>query len=375
MKESTVGRIRTIWQTFDMALNIPAIDKQHLWLIAMIVELEQDLENEDPVKMEDNFTRTLTRALDYTIEHFSLEEKILEIVKYPKLGQHRVQHTRFVAVLRRRARERVTGDYKKAALNLLRNLRTWLFQHILSEDRGYMDILTAHYEEIKDWLELQLGNSMHRDEIEDLYTRVNNPNGKFHQTEFQTIGEDNLKIISELWFRYKLKTGIAIVDMQHLWLLQLLVNTEKLHRQRLKQEIRSEILTVKLKEALSATIDYIKEHFGTEEAIMRKFNFHDTNSHMKQHRDFNALIGDLVLRSKDDDTDAISKLLQDLKEWLISHIAVEDKKLFYFFRSRLGEVNDFVRQLNQQGKIHIWKDAVSIYKLLVEYQEAPSLHV
>ncbi|PNV72570.1 bacteriohemerythrin, partial [Leptospira inadai] len=90
MKDSTIVRIRTIWQTFDMALNIPAIDKQHVWLIAMIVELEDDLESADPVSMENNFTRTLTRALDYTIEHFSLEEKVLESINYQKLGQHRI---------------------------------------------------------------------------------------------------------------------------------------------------------------------------------------------------------------------------------------------------------------------------------------------
>ncbi|EPG73575.1 hemerythrin-like metal-binding domain protein [Leptospira fainei serovar Hurstbridge str. BUT 6] len=373
MKESTVGRIRTIWQTFDMALNIPAIDKQHIWLIAMIVELEDDLESADPVSMESNFTRTLTRALDYTIEHFSLEEKVLESINYQKLGQHRIQHTRFIAVLRRRARERVTGDYKKAALNLLRNLRTWLFQHILSEDRAYLDAVQIHYDEIKDWMNAQFLNSPHSDEVEDLYRRVMSSSGMGREFEFQTIGEDNLRIISELWFRYKLKTGIAIVDMQHLWLLQLLVRTEKLHRQRLKQEIKNDVLSGRIKEALTATVDYIKEHFSTEEAIMRKFSFHDTNSHIKQHRDFNIIINDLIQGSRNDDTDAISKLLQDLKEWLISHIAVEDKKLFYFFRSRLGEVNEYVRELNQQGKIHIWKDAVSIYRLLVEYEETPTL--
>ncbi|EQA45484.1 hemerythrin-like metal-binding domain protein [Leptospira broomii serovar Hurstbridge str. 5399] len=373
MKESTIARIRTIWQTFDMALNIPAIDKQHIWLIGMIVELEDDLEFADPVSMENNFTRTLTRALDYTIEHFSLEEKVLESINYQKLGQHRIQHTRFIAVLRRRARERVTGDYKKAALNLLRNLRTWLFQHILSEDRAYLDVVHMHYDEIKDWMDSQFVNSPHSDEVEDLYRQVMNSSDTSKEFEFQTIGEDNLRIISELWFRYKLKTGIAIVDMQHLWLLQLLVRTEKLHRQRLKQEIKNEVLTSRIKEALTATIDYIKEHFSTEEAIMRRFSFHNTNSHIKQHRDFNGIINDLILRSRNDDTDAISKLLQDLKEWLISHIAVEDKKLFYFFRSRLGEVNEYVRELNQQGKIHIWKDAVSIYRLLVEYEETPTL--
>lgn len=356
-----------------MALNIPAIDKQHIWLIGMIVELEDDLEFADPVSMENNFTRTLTRALDYTIEHFSLEEKVLESINYQKLGQHRIQHTRFIAVLRRRARERVTGDYKKAALNLLRNLRTWLFQHILSEDRAYLDVVHMHYDEIKDWMDSQFVNSPHSDEVEDLYRQVMNSSDTSKEFEFQTIGEDNLRIISELWFRYKLKTGIAIVDMQHLWLLQLLVRTEKLHRQRLKQEIKNEVLTSRIKEALTATIDYIKEHFSTEEAIMRRFSFHNTNSHIKQHRDFNGIINDLILRSRNDDTDAISKLLQDLKEWLISHIAVEDKKLFYFFRSRLGEVNEYVRELNQQGKIHIWKDAVSIYRLLVEYEETPTL--
>ncbi|PJZ70579.1 hemerythrin [Leptospira perolatii] len=358
-----------------MALNIPVIDKQHIWLIAMIVELEEDIESETPYRLEENFSRSLTKALDYTLEHFSLEEKALELMNYPKLGQHRVQHMRFIGVLRRRARERMAGDYRKASLNLLRNMRTWLYQHILSEDRAYLDAFTLNYEKVKDAIELQFNTSPHREEVEELYNIITYSPVSVEPEDLPTLDDDNLKLISELWHRYRLKTGIAIVDMQHLWLLKLLVKLEKMHKQRLKQQIGSDEVSPKIKEALAATVDYIREHFATEEAIMRQFHFHGTMTHLKQHRGFDRLISELVLHGGENDFDAVSKLLQDLKEWLISHIAVEDKKLFYFFRYRLGEVNDYVRKLNQEGRIHIWKDAVHIYRLLVNYEEVSGAKV
>ncbi len=370
LKESAIQKIRGVWKTFGLSLGIPEIDKQHLWLLAILVDLEDKLEKGNISEWEESFSTSLTKTLDYTMEHFALEEKLLEQIGFDKLGQHRLQHIRFITALRKRARENVTEDFRKAGLDLLRNLKKWLFRHILGEDRAYADLAKMKMNpEIHESMQLRLDLSPFRDEINTLYSNIVLSPKQDIAIEFKNIGEDNLKAISELWHRYKLKTGIAIVDMQHLWLLQLLVKTDKLYRKKLKQEIDGESLSFQLKHAIRETIEYIKDHFETEEAIMHHFHYVGEKGHIKQHEKFNLIINDLVDSSEKGELESISLLLQDLKEWLISHIAIEDKKLFYFFRSRLGDVNDFVKRMNQEGKIHIWKDAVTIYKLLVDYED------
>lgn len=370
LNNQSVQKIRGIWKTFDLALGIPEIDKQHLWLIAILVDLEEKLEGGNGAKLQESFSSALTKTLDYTLEHFALEEKLLESINFDKLGQHRLQHSRFIMALRRRARENVTEDFRQAGLDLLKNLKKWLFRHILGEDKAYAEAAKDMMSlETQEWMQNRLEHSPYRDEIEVLYSLVVHSEEQEISAEFKNVGEDNLKAISELWYRYRLRTGIAIVDMQHLWLLQLLVKTDKLYKQKLRQEINNNSLSRQLKNAITETIEYIREHFNTEEAIMHHFHFIGEKNHIKQHESFNMLINDLAERSEKEEMEAISLLLQDLKEWLISHIAIEDKKLFYFFRSRLGDVNDFVRQMNQEGKIHIWKDAVTIYKLLVDYED------
>ncbi|TGK06933.1 hemerythrin [Leptospira semungkisensis] len=369
-QERTIEKIRGIWKTFDLSLGIPPIDKQHLWLIGILVDLEEKFGNETGAKLREEFTESLNKTLDYTLEHFSLEEKLLEKAGFPKLGHHRLQHIRFISALKRRMNENFEENFERAAFDLMKNLKKWLFVHILNEDKGYLEWLKVekNYHNY-DWIEDDLRHSHYYEEIQSLYEKVILSKKQNISKEFIDIGEQNLKAISELWYRYKLKTGIAIVDIQHLWLLHLIVRTEKVYKQRLKQEIDSSELSDELRDLIQSLIEYIREHFNTEEAIMNRFNYLGEKNHIKQHERFNILIADLTDRTESGDLEAIAKLLQDLKEWLISHIAVEDKKLFYFFRSRLPEVNDYVRRLNKEEKIHIWKEAVMIYKLLVDYED------
>ncbi|TGK09462.1 hemerythrin [Leptospira selangorensis] len=368
--ERVIEKIRGIWKTFDLSLGIPEIDKQHLWLIGILADLEDKLESGTRAELETTFTNALSKTLDYATEHFALEEKLLESIGYTKLGQHRLQHMRFITALRNRVRKSFEGDFENAVLDLLKNLKKWLFRHILSEDRQYVDAAMVHVDDkLTDWMQRHLNASIYADEIEKLYQMVLFSGKQEVSVEFKKLGEENLKLISDLWYRYKLKTGIAIVDIQHLWLLQLLVKTDKLYKQRLKQEIDADSLSAQLKEAIYETIEYIREHFNTEESIMHHFHYIGEKNHQKQHERFNILINDMIERSEKEELESLAILIQDLKDWLVSHIAIEDKKLFYFFRSRLSEVNEYVRNLNKEGRIHIWKDAVSIYKLLVDYED------
>jgi hemerythrin len=80
--------------------------------------------------------------VDYTISHFAFEEGVMESAGYMFAGPHKRVHelfTRKVAELQKRfnAGENVTDELHGL-------LSRWLFNHIRSEDHGYVDAVKAY---------------------------------------------------------------------------------------------------------------------------------------------------------------------------------------------------------------------------------------
>jgi hemerythrin-like metal-binding protein len=83
-------------------------------------------------------------------------------------------------------------------------------------------------------------------------------------------------------------------------------------------------------EVLQAMNEYTQNHFSYEEEYMREINFPDIVAHRRTHKDFESLIysynrdidaGKMVLNTK------VMKLIRN---WLLEHITVEDKKFAEF---------------------------------------------
>lgn len=77
---------------------------------------------------------------------------------------------------------------------------------------------------------------------------------------------------------------------------------------------------------LQAMNEYAQNHFSYEEEYMRKINFPDIVAHRRTHKDFESLIysynrdieaGKIVLNTK---------IIKLIRNWLLEHITVEDKK-------------------------------------------------
>ncbi len=364
-----VQRIASIWKRFNLALDIPTIDRQHLWLIAVIVYLEGLLERqaiEGGQDLDSAFSAALTEAMDYTLQHFTLEEELLEKTGYPELRQHRFQHMRFIGGLKLRAREHMTAtDQAEASKKLLQRLKHWLFHHILSEDRKYREFVAASGFDAERLCAAISERSGGPDERQlELYAMLD----RVAEPEEEDVDQRVLDAVSEIWHKYRLKTGIAVIDIQHLWLIRQVVELDWLNKRQLSHSVSDEALNERFNKTITGAIGYIQEHFKTEEAIMRHFEFPGFANHLRQHRHFVEFINERNRQNKAGDHQAMANLLQDLKEWLLSHIAIEDKRLHYFFRKRLPELNEFVAEQIRKKEIVVRQNHMALYRPIVLYE-------
>jgi hemerythrin len=76
---------------------------------------------------------------------------------------------------------------------------------------------------------------------------------------------------------------------------------------------------------LKSAIEYAQTHFSTEEKYMLQAAYPDLAEHKKQHEAFVAEIV-IQLRAFESGKNEPSVLLTFLKDWLLDHIAVMDKK-------------------------------------------------
>lgn len=115
-------------------------------------------------------------------------------------------------------------------------------------------------------------------------------------------------------------TGNFVIDYQHRRLVQLINDLEEVIQQK---ELKPTLLTVIFDEVAS----YTQYHFQTEEELMDNVNYSGIGEHKKLHSDFiKDLTGYKIEFDKGVAYIDIS-LCQFLKDWLLVHIAVEDRKV------------------------------------------------
>lgn len=126
--------------------KISEIDSQHKKLFRLINEIESIFED-NKGHLSTNI-KSLFQAVseleDYTISHFLIEERVMELNLYPNLEAHKKQHDRFTDKILE-LKNRLTSDkllendkeLNQFFTDLIRFLRLWLTNHILQEDMNY----------------------------------------------------------------------------------------------------------------------------------------------------------------------------------------------------------------------------------------------
>jgi hemerythrin-like metal-binding protein len=115
------------------SVGVRSLDDQHTILFEALNDLHS--------AMMKGQGKTLTCQLlqdlaAYTRDHFTAEETILSIAKYPALPQHRIKHRDLITQVNEYITRFEQGDIT-LNIQLLNFLRDWLTNHIQKEDRQY----------------------------------------------------------------------------------------------------------------------------------------------------------------------------------------------------------------------------------------------
>ncbi|MCL2186507.1 MAG: bacteriohemerythrin [Treponema sp.] len=87
------------------------------------------------------------------------------------------------------------------------------------------------------------------------------------------------------------------------------------------------------KDVIKQAVDYVKNHFATEEKIMISTKYKGYDAHKKSHEEF---ILKVIRTAKDYESGkrlTLTSFGYFLKDWVLTHIAVMDKKYCDYFRS------------------------------------------
>jgi hemerythrin len=128
-----------------------------------------------------------------------------------------------------------------------------------------------------------------------------------------------------LWWTEELATGIDSIDNQHKSIFE---EGEKII------QFDEETSKKSVENSFKYLINYVIEHFSSEENVMIRYCYDNFEDHRNKHT---HLIVNLHKLYKDFRNNGLDeKLLDDFKlliiKWLINHIDQDDKKFAYFMR-------------------------------------------
>jgi hemerythrin len=126
------------------------------------------------------------------------------------------------------------------------------------------------------------------------------------------------KILVEWDERYSV--GIPLVDEQH---KELVTMTNTLYEACLAGD---EAARAYFLQAIHGTVDYVKYHFAAEERILENVKYPGIIEHKKAHEGFVKKIFEDVKSFEGGKKFVPNVFVRYLKDWILTHIAVEDKK-------------------------------------------------
>jgi hemerythrin-like metal-binding protein len=352
----TLQKVRKFWRENDFSLGIELLDAQHMWLIALVFHLENVLKQSGEANLEE-VEGLLHEAMRYAETHFAAEELLLAEYRFPAEANHAAQHHAFRSSIQNLLQAPDRGGVEHAA-KLSQFLRNWLVQHIKKEDMSYREFLQQNHIDANIYYQnLIAGGSEFA---------LNDAQLKLHAeiTEQSEIipGIDNevLFEVKRMWKSFSIRLNVPLIDMQHLWLIKMVVELEQALKE--NYEKRLNLLT----DLLPDVQQYIHEHFAAEESMMDSLDFQFRQGHKGQHAVFIKTVTEHDAQYATRTRQGASILVQDLKEWLLSHIVIEDAKFAKLCRDKREEAAAVSKKLIQDKKVQFRKAQILLYQYIIE---------
>jgi len=122
------------------------------------------------------------------------------------------------------------------------------------------------------------------------------------------------------------KVGVKVIDQQHQKLFSLL---HELHQAATQGKARTVVAQV-----LEGVVNYTKEHFGTEESLMKQHGYPEFTAHKQMHDGLVRQALDLVEKSKVSALTVSLDVMRFLESWIAHHISDADRKLGRFLTQK-----------------------------------------
>jgi len=121
------------------AVGHDEVDEQHRWLF----ETTNRLHRAQSADQVDHATLLviLEGLVDYTMNHFIMEEELFQRFAYPKAREHKALHDRFSERVMQQLMACERGE--NIGPEVLEMLRAWLQHHILVDDKAYVPFVKA----------------------------------------------------------------------------------------------------------------------------------------------------------------------------------------------------------------------------------------
>jgi len=121
----------------ELATGIASIDEQHQWLVNTTNQLYDKINTSTPDNKQIGYI--LESLIDYTFNHFIVEEELFRRLNYPESKAHIDEHNKFAATA---ANLLAKFEFGESVNNeALEFLKEWLIHHIMKVDKAYVPFL------------------------------------------------------------------------------------------------------------------------------------------------------------------------------------------------------------------------------------------
>lgn len=269
-----------IWKSEYNISNFK-IDKEHqkLFTIAREAMNVSKLKNDKEVK--NKLKEIITKLFDYVGTHFSNEQKYMEEIDYPELGNHKILHKNMLDMLTNLISELNKLELVDIEKLLFNFIEEYFIRHIVLEDK-----------------KIQLWNTS----LEDLKKN-------FGWKEIYSVGNKE-------------------IDKEHKKLFDI--------AQDAFTQVEETQRNAKIKEVLTELYTYMKTHFKHEEKFMQEINYPAIEEHKVLHHNIIEKINTFVKKLPTMDESLFEKELAKIIDIaLVHHIIQEDRKIIAWSKSNL----------------------------------------
>lgn len=133
----------------SLDIGVDLIDSQHRRIMDYVNDLHEAIQNNDQALVFD----VMERLKDYTFDHFTFEEQLMEKAGYPLLDPHIQVHRRFCARVDELNQLLHTGsDPFGVARKTRTDLTRWLIEHIKQDDHNYAALVRKALRQESSWV-------------------------------------------------------------------------------------------------------------------------------------------------------------------------------------------------------------------------------